>query len=207
MTDAADVIESWYITFRARFRKHAVGIWAVSHHGRVLSFIAAALIAFSTAGPAHAQVEPGHCDNDGLNATKVVAQLAIHGASANRPSATSTVTLTLPRTWQGTAQLLLSPDDSRFKNAVNCLLGGQEGEQGHYTGLSVAVTQTGVTAIDVETIDDFSWIGPQVLGSVDLGPWRLTGQSTHIHHRPNAVLWVRQHRAQGRVDLSHSDLR
>lgn len=86
------------------------------------------------------------------------------------------MTLTLPRTWQGTAHLLLSPDDSRFKNAVNCPLGGQEGEQGHYTGLGVAVTQTGVTVIDVETIDDFSWIGPQVLGSVDLCPWRLTGQ-------------------------------
>lgn len=143
--------------------------------GVAVSVIASLMLA---AAPAHTQVDyPQSCDGLGLSQASITARLDIHGAATSTPSATSTVTITLPRTWQGADQLLLGADDPWFRTAVSCLLGGNEDTFRPYSGPQVTFGPHAVTVTDVETASDFSFVGQATNWEPDLGPWALKGQN------------------------------
>jgi hypothetical protein len=145
----------------------------------MLSGVAVSVIAPAVlfAVPAHAQVDyPVACDGLGLSQATIAAHLAIHGAAGSTPSATSTVTISVPRTWQGADQLLLGSDDPWFRSAVSCLLGGYESTFRPYRGPQVAIGPRALTVTDVENASDFSFVGQATSWELDLGPWALKGQ-------------------------------
>jgi uncharacterized protein DUF6185 len=145
--------------------------------GAAVSVIAPAMIALFAAAPAQVRVDyTPECDELGLSQATITARLDIHGAAGSTPSATSTATITVPRTWQEADQLLRGSDDPQFRFAIFCLLGGSENTSRPYSWPQVTVSPRALTVTDVETASDISFVGEATGGALYLGPWALEGQ-------------------------------